>query len=149
MNKLEEVKKQIEEAYEGMSGLENSLLLSKSEAQLVIAKNRLHEINEFKRVHSSEMPSLLNFVRAKIEGMVNKKEYFVEISISDLISQFSNGISERHSIKLIKRLFHTLISKGYDVEILGFDKIKKYDILNFNLDKCKYLHIHWWQDDPK
>lgn len=149
MNKLEEVKKQIEEAYEGMSGLENSLLISKSEAQLMVAENRLHGINEFKKVHSVEMPSLLYFVGEKIEGAANKKKYFVEISISELRSLFSDGVSERHSIKLIKSLFFLLASKGYDFEILGFDKIKKYEILNFNFDDCKYLHIHWWQDDPK
>lgn len=149
MNKLEEVKKQIEETFEKLAKSENDLLMSKNDAQLIAAEYRLDGLKEFYKVHGNEMPSLLKYVNEKIEEKAKLKQYSLKVSIGELRGILSNKLPEIYSISLMRRLIDCLISKGFDVEILGRDEIQEYNIHEFCYEKCKYLKIQWWQDDPK
>lgn len=150
MNKLEEVKKQIAETFEKLAKSENDLLMSKNDAQLIAAEYRLDALKEFDKVHCNEMPSLLKFVNEKIEAAAKAKKYSIEIEVEELRNLLRNKVTEIHAGRLMFRLIECLIfSKGFDVEILDKDKIKRYGADELYHRDCKYLNIQWWQNDPK
>lgn len=143
MNKMEELENKVKEFYKEMDGLENGILITKDMAGLMSYKAIHSDIEAFSKVHKAYMPSIVNYVDSKIKDNAKLKKYFVEIEIDELKKLVSNDIDKSHLFGLFDRLQNLLVTKGYNVEILGADKKTEYTSFCYNFDEFKYLHIEW------